>query len=200
MLACRVYVGWVLTCHALIFLLFALCSGSAVYSLRDRFSLTKIKEYKNQKNTLPEACQIRAIVNLIHRTDEEARTQAEEVKLFPLSVFSFQVRLPDKCWGEIVYPATSGLLLRKQNISIFCASVCETAKDFFLEKICENQNLLQIFFMCTYKYYMSVCNRVWNYIIQYCDIKKVRAGVAKHPPCIFIPLPLHLTEIHTTWA
>lgn len=52
-----------------------------------RFLLTKIKE------KTPAICQIRATGDLVHRADEEARTQAEKVKLFPLSIFSFQVKL-----------------------------------------------------------------------------------------------------------
>jgi len=51
----------------------------------DKFSLTKNKK-------IPAVCQIRATGDLVHRADEEARTQAEKVKLFSLSFLSFQVK------------------------------------------------------------------------------------------------------------
>lgn len=121
-------------------LLFALWFESVTYSQMDRISFIEIKE-KSQ-----ESVRLERLGNFSQSWQRSQNTSRESET--PLPVFFHSRSYGKKYRGEVVHPATSGLLLRKWNISVFCAFSAQNSWRFLSLKILAEAGMTLKSFLC----------------------------------------------------
>lgn len=111
---------------------------------------------------IPTICQIREIGDLFLGADKEARTQAEKVKLSSSCFLHSRSNcLMGKMLGRNCVSCYLGSPPEEmKHFSLLCFQCTKQLKIFVLESSCRSWDDLEIFPLCTYTYYMFVCNTV----------------------------------------